>query len=323
MDSRIKELFERYETGKVSAAERKLVEDWFASFDKQQNVDLSDEQMAKIFWPVDKKVKHITRPRKILVLNRVLLKIAAVLILTLSIGFIWNTLFRAKPLPVKYSYLTAPLGAKKEFSLADGTVIFLNSGSMVRVPSDFGKKQRAVLLSGEAFFVVKHNPEKPFSIIADDVTIRDLGTSFDVKAYKEDKKISISVETGEVMAQRQSNDKKKLITQRSITHNQQWVYDDVSGIYALREVQSNRFSAWKDNRIQFDNASFEEIAATIQRWYNIPVTLSNNRSCRRYTVSFKNEPIQNVLYVLQSMSGMEYKILNKHLFINLKNCKKT
>nr|WP_255487017.1 FecR family protein [Mucilaginibacter sp. SP1R1] len=222
---------------------------------------------------------------------------------------------------ITYSTIAAPKGTKKQLTLPDGTFISLNSGSSIRIASNFGVKTREISLSGEAFFTVKHNAAKPFAIHSGKLLITDLGTEFDVKAYPEDRQIRVAVESGKVKVEKNNTNSKPEMFAEAITHNQQLVYNEQSNRHELSQVQTSNLIAWQQNKLCFDNASIDEIAHTLDRWYNVTVKLESNKACRHYTVSFNNEPLDHVLNVLSQLTGLSYQISNKVVLINLKNCK--
>ncbi len=203
MDSRIKELFERYESGNASIEERKLVEAWFANFDKDQEAIINEAEKAGIFNQMDSNIRQMLnrRKRKIWPINQWLTIAALLLITFLSFVFkFYNTGKTAQALA--YTYIIAPRGLKKQFSLPDSTIVYLNSGSVVRIPSNYNVKTREISLAGEAYFSVKHNASKPFSIHSGKLLITDLGTMFNVKAYPEEKLIRVAVESGQVKVEK-------------------------------------------------------------------------------------------------------------------------
>lgn len=224
---------------------------------------------------------------------------------------------------VTYTTVSAPNGVKKQWMLPDGTEVFINSGSSVRIASNFGVKNREVELIGEAYFQVKHNALKPFAIHTGKLVIQDIGTSFNVKAYPADEQIKVAVESGIVSVSKNATGPKAETYAKSIVQNQQFTYNKKSQLHALSSIKASESIAWKQNQLRFDNASFEEIASQIERWYNVRVKLDHNTGhYRRYTLSFNNEPVNNVLRVLSSLSGFNYQINNNSISINLKNCKK-
>nr|WP_255496148.1 FecR family protein [Mucilaginibacter sp. FT3.2] len=249
---------------------------------------------------------------------------AAAILLAASGIFLFKTQKSGNNTPaLTYTTVSAPNGVKKQWMLPDGTEVFINSGSSIRIASNFGVKNREVDLTGEAYFQVKHNALKPFSIRTNKLIIADIGTSFNVKAYPADEQIKVAVESGIVSVSKSNANLKVESYAKSITKNQQFTYNKQSQRHALNTIRASDAIAWKQNQLRFDDASFEEIAGQLERWYNVSVKLNHNTGhYRRYTLSFNNEPVGNVLKVLSSLSGINYQISNNSISINLKNCKK-
>ena len=318
MDSRIKELFERYQSGQASVEDQRLVEDWFAAFDSRQQTDFNDEQRAELFAQMDQEISTLVEghPARNILSNR-WLQVAAVLLI--GAGLLFYRSFRSVPkIPANYTLISTPKGIKKQLSLPDGSTVYLNSGSTLHISPGFGVTNRVVLLSGEAFFIVKHNQTKPFTIQSGRLMITDIGTAFNVKAYSDEGQVKVAVESGEVSIKEANANHAATVLTKSIIRNQQLVYDKNSRLVILNDTQASEIAAWRKNQLRFDNASFSEIAATLERWYGVTVNLHAPADSRRYTVSFNNEPVSNVLKVLGKLSGMSYQVINKSIQINLK-----
>ena len=315
MHSDIKKLFKKYLSGTASAEESKVVEDWFSSFDDKQQLNLNKHEKAVLFNRMDKKMATVLYKRN----HYTWLKIAATLFIVLSAGFaILHLQTNSVNDKVTYQVIRVPNGVKKQFLLPDSSTVYLNSGSSITIASNFGVNKRAVTLTGEAFFMVRHNKYKPFSINTGKLQITDIGTSFDVKAYPEEKQVRVAVATGEVKVEKRTAANKAEVFAASMIRNQQLVYDEVTNTHKLSAVKSESIAAWHVNQLRFDNASFENIALQLERWYNVTVKLDNAQKEKRYTVSFGNEPVNNVLAVLAKLSGATYQINDKTISINLK-----
>ena len=326
MDSRIQELFKRYRTGEASAEEQKLVEEWFTNFDREQR-ELTEAESADVFSAMDDHVYRAIKldkphPR----FSYRWLQVAAVAFIAYGL---WVFKLMQHPaerpaLKLAFTQFTAPKGVKKECELPDGTLVYLNSGSVMRIPSNFNIKAREVSLSGEAFFLVKHNELKPFAIHSGKLVITDIGTSFNVKAYPEEKLINIAVESGSVKVEKATAHRRLETFANALVHNQGLIYNEKNNSHILTQMDAGSMSLWKQNVLRFDNASFEEISHSLERWYNINVKVEHGSySNNRYTISFNNEPVSKVLSVLAKLSGMTYHIENKqNVSINLKNCKR-
>ncbi len=316
MDSNIKKLFERYQSGRASTDERRLVEEWFAEYDiNQSQINPDDLIFTRTDERIDKILHSNRKPPRLIYW----VPAAAIVIVATSLFLFKAIRQNKKPVANNYIVLSAPRGTKKQFKLSDGTSIHLNAGSQVRIPYDYDVSSREIILDGEGYFDVKHDAQKPFSIRSGNLHISDIGTSFDVKAYSDESQITVVVETGIVSVERN-----KQILAAALTSNMQLQYNGATGSHTVSNVNFENTLAWQQNILRFDNASFPEMARSIGRWYNVDVKLSDyNTAYHHYTISFKNEPLSQVLKVLSHLTGATYRINQQNISIYLKNCKKT
>ena len=130
-----------------------------------------------------------------------IIKIAAVFlfaVLLYSAGY--YLLYKPKHIKIAYVQITVPNGQKRTVTLPDGTKIWINSGSTLSYPKIPGKKYREVRLSGEALFEVTKNKHRPFIVKTKEVSVKVLGTVFNVSAYPGDKTIETTLVRGRVLA---------------------------------------------------------------------------------------------------------------------------
>ena len=95
--------------------------------------------------------------------------------------------------------LIIPYGKNSFIRLPDGTVAYLNAGSKLMYPTVFGGKTREVALLGEGYFEVAHNPEQPFVVKVNDLSVVALGTVFNISAYPSDKIVETMLVQGKVV----------------------------------------------------------------------------------------------------------------------------
>jgi len=319
LDKRIKILFERYQSGTATAEERKLVETWFESHYGQQGRKLSRNQETEVFEDLDTRIATMlassTTVRK---RDFKWLQVAAVLFTVVGAGLYgYQHLLKIKEAPETFTEIRSQNGEKKQVTLADGTIVFLNSGSSVFVSSKFGQQKREVKLTGEAFFEVHHNLSKPFIIHSGKLQTTDIGTSFNINAYPEDNKVKITVATGIVKVEANSRSGKPELFAKDLIRNQALSYNKIKNSHIVTTVNSDAVSSWRTNHLLFDNASYTEIARSVARWYNLDITLSPRiHDSKRYTLSFNNERPDKVLNVLSSLTQTTYTMKGRKVMIN-------
>ncbi|REA59503.1 hypothetical protein DSL64_17795 [Dyadobacter luteus] len=191
----------------------------------------------------------------------------------------------------------------RHFMLPDSSRILLQAGSEVQYEDH--ENERTVALEGEAYFDVQHKPEKPFVIRAGDITVRVVGTAFNVKAYRDQNKVTVAVTRGKVKVEKGDELLGILIQDQKI------VYDAKS-----RNAETHTNEEEQDpvkRRMEFESVSFKTIARQLEQRYGITIRFGNKEleGCP-VTASFQGtETIQEILDVLTATRGATYKIENK------------
>lgn len=200
--------------------------------------------------------------------------------------------------------VNVPLGSKSRVTLADSTVVFLNSGSELQYPSVFVEGKREVSLIGEAFFNVKSDTANPFTVKTNDYDILVTGTQFNVCAYGDDPFSKVSLKEGKVGI---------LFTGKSepvgIVPGQQIYLNRVERKYQVKESDAEVESSWKEGEFRYKEISFPELIKRLERWYNVTLTYSLPQLDEmRYSGNFKNqETIWQVLDGLKLTTPIDYK----------------
>ncbi|MER0437958.1 FecR family protein [Emticicia sp. W12TSBA100-4] len=177
-----------------------------------------------------------------------------------------------------------------EQTLPDGSVVFLNANTNLSYPADFEGDTREINLSGEAFFKVQRNENKPFIIHANGSDIRVLGTSFNVKAYT--KNVKVSVESGKVEFK---HEKKQTLLVKGEEAEFEAEKDSIKKAVML---DKNTF-AYKTKTFVFEDSSLEHVINVLSENYHTKIILKNNniKTCR-LTTTFTNETLPNALNVI-------------------------
>jgi len=227
---------------------------------------------------------------------------------------------------------------KDVLTLPDGTVVTLNSATTIKYPDHFGDSTREVYLEGEAYFNVNKDPGHPFIIHADKMNIRVLGTSFNVKSYKNEPSGEATLITGsiEVTLNDRPSDriilkpKEKLIVQnnrftRKQPHLAQTISDSAgkSTRYALtnltyfhNNVNTVVETSWVENKLVFSNKDFIDISGDLERWYGVHIEFMTERA-KHYNFSgyFEKETLPEALDALKMIDHFNYKIEDSTVYI--------
>ncbi|WP_256001877.1 FecR family protein [Pedobacter deserti] len=237
---------------------------------------------------------------------------AATLLLLCGVAF-WYVGRSPKVASAAYGQISNPEGRQTRILLPDSSLVYLAGGSTIRFPKNFGRKTRMISLNGEAFFDVVHG-NRPFVIKSGAVTTVVLGTSFNVKAFQRDHKVTVSVNTGKVGVLNKVNGKNVLISY--LLPNDQLELNTITGNTSKSRADAEQTSAWIRNHFIFNNAMLYDILASLEHRYGRKIELMDPGAGNiRVTAKFKNMALKDVLAELMTLSGLRYIERNGQLFI--------
>ena len=201
-------------------------------------------------------------------------------------------------------------GMVSQFTLNDGTKVWLNSGSELEFPLQFSGKKREVRLKGEAFFEVNENKEHPFQVIANNLNIEVLGTSFNVVSYEDEAISEVVLVKGKVDLISSSEGIKKNLGY--LLPGQKALYDRVKKKVLKKDVDVEKYIAWRDGYLIFRDDRMDDVIKRLNRWFNVEIVL-NNDELKNYTfqATFKNENLLQILNLLKLSSPITYKITER------------
>lgn len=287
----------------------------------QETVMLEDTQSTKIQY-----IKYIAA--------------ASVVIIMSIIGwtyYSWNHSQQvlANQLKETKSEVSTKNGSKTKIQLPDGTQVWLNAGSKLNYKNDFGKEFREVTLTGEAFFDVVKNAQKPFIIHTATIDVRVLGTKFNVKSYPGDKTTETSLVRGsvEVVVRKRPNEKYILKpNEKIVVLNEENLprisnvglhrnvnIDPIIAIKKLTFLQGDTVAletAWAYNKLSFEDEPFVEVARKMQRWYNVNFEFRNDVLKEiRLNGTFVNETLPQAMEALKYTNRFRYEIQGDTIII--------
>jgi ferric-dicitrate binding protein FerR (iron transport regulator) len=183
----------------------------------------------------------------------------------------------------------------KQINLPDGSVVWLNRSTKLTYPKKFSDAERLIKLDGEAFFDVSKNPDKPFVVKSDALTVKVLGTEFNFNGRKSVNMASVSLLAGSVRAS--GNHNEGLIV---LSPNQKVVLNKLTGQMTVQLMNTKLDAVWHNNLIPFKNANINEIAKTLERFYKVRITVSSDidKSITYSGVIEREDAIDSVLTVL-------------------------
>tara|TARA_B100000408_G_scaffold38977_3_gene29512 strand:- start:2125 stop:3057 length:933 start_codon:yes stop_codon:yes gene_type:complete len=302
-----KKLAEKYTHKKVNSQERLAMDIFFSKMqeaNKNVLVPISSEKREKLFYNIQ---QNLTIKRKRTPLKKYLAMAAAGFTTLLMLGFFTGMFSN------NYTTIIAEKGEKKEIKMDDGSVIFLNGNSSITYENNF-TEERTVKLQGEAFFKVARDTAHPFTIQSKDLETRVLGTSFNIKSYK-DQVPMVSVNTGKVEVIPLKNPEYKVI----LTKDQQASFKE-NRKPKISKGDSRDFNAWTRKMIILKNTSLEHTAKIIENWYDVNIQFADDSLKQlKITGKFNDEKLSNVLKSLALIKNLKIDSTNKKQIIIRKN----
>ena len=244
------------------------------------------------------------------------LRYAAIILFFMVVSFMINTIH---PKPANLESFISNIersthnGQHLAFMLDDGTKIHLNSNSKVIYPETFSDSSREVYLTGEGFFEVAHDSQRPFKVITGDVSTTALGTSFNI--HYNQNKADISLVTGRV----------KVETKESAIETESFILspghelhcDLLKDSYLIDEFNVSAVAGWKDGILYFENASLHEMTSKLESWYDVTIATENksNQNLKNWSYSgkFEKQTLDNVLHGIGYVEKFTYKIDGKNV----------
>jgi len=232
------------------------------------------------------------------------LRVAAVLLVALVISnvFFWSKT-EENNIAIHSQTITVPMGAKTKVQLPDSSIVWLNSGSTLSYPIQFGNS-KCVSLTGEAYFeVIKTS--KQFIVTTEYGNVEVKGTSFNVKAYKDDDSFETTLEEGIVVYK--VKDSHYEVT---LKPGEQVIKS--SNGFDVKQVETKYFTSWKDGKMLFNRDPFPNFIKKLERWYNVKIEYSDpDLNKLWYSGTIEMETISEVMEMICKVAPVTYSFNNK------------
>ena len=313
--------------GELNQEEKSKLEEWISShpdnskeyeaytelWNKSKKLVLSDSINVEASLAETKKRINLSgKNRRWSVLFK---QVAAVLILSVSFSILYNY-FVIKgtngeiPEQIVYQEIKVAYGTQTKIILADGTNVWLNSGSTLRFPNSFQKaNERKVDLNGEGFFEVTKNDTKPFIVNTSKLDVKVYGTSFNVSAYEDYNTMNVALVEGKVsLIKKYGNEIKELIVLNpnevvEYNINEKKLYHSADNNYMQKYI------AWKEGQIVFYGDPINRVIERLEKWYNVDINITDNALQNySFTATFIDESLEQVLKLLCLSSQMQCTI---------------
>ena len=310
----MKQLFEKYLAGNATAEERETLLRRLHTDEQLGGWLRADIEFAEGGMPEpirERILNNVYARTQRPLISRRCWSIAAVMLILIISGALGWTLFgiqnqnlksQISNNPIRDIIVTTGMGEHSRVSLPDGTALTLNAQTTVRYNLADGKRQ--VSIDGEAFFEVARDPEHPFVVSANGMTVTCLGTSFDVRNYSDESTASVVLRDGKVRVNARDAD-------LTMEPGSRVLMDRQTLALSKHTVTPSDYTAWLNGEIKFNNQTLEEIAAELSRNYNIDLVITSDELRQeRFNGYLGRSSLRNILDVLCLASDMSYHVDN-------------
>jgi len=324
-------LIQRYVSGSATSEEMKKLENWMeqSSENKRlvrdvkniwdntppENFEINVEEAWKDFEKRRMKKKQLSQhPRKSRKSLIYFYRVAAVLLATLFASYVYYTQIQFENEQsqqherlVTMQELATGIGDKAEVTFSDGSRVILNASSKIEFPQKFQSQKREVFLDGEAYFEVKHDPERPFLVHNKNVEVEVLGTKFNVRGWNEDPSVEVVVQSGMVAVKAfdksTNNQRKAILTEGNYTN-----VDYKCGPLPVEKVDVRSHLVWMSGGLHFDHVPFRRVISDVERRFEVRIELKDQELLDvPFTSTFYNAGLDEVLSVIGTSLKLNYK----------------
>lgn len=213
---------------------------------------------------------------------------------------------------LRFNELEIPRGGEYKVRLADGTLVYLNSATRMKYPVKFDEKERKVYLSGEAYFEVAKDPERPFFVEMEGVEVRVYGTSFNVNTHQKGNVQTVLVK-GSIGVKVLSSGMESVIRPGQMAEFKQG-----NTKVDVKDVNVAVYTDWKDGIFRFENQRLEDILTVLSNWYDVDI-FYQTVSVKELHFSGYMERYKDVSVILEAITlstGVTFSIQGKTIIVS-------
>jgi ferric-dicitrate binding protein FerR (iron transport regulator) len=316
-------LFEKFLDKQATSDEVKLLIEWlkkdnaFNHWADEQWLAAPEEldpvRREALFHRIQVRINRESKPAaRTYSLRQWLIRTAAMWILLIATGTMGTLLYfqSAERTDMQDTILLVEKGQKAGIILPDGTKAWLNSDSKLTYGNDFNRKERLLHLEGEAYFEVAPDQKRAFIVQANELSVKALGTSFNLKSYPDETEISATLITGKLEV-KSANSEVILYPNEKSTYHKQSLAMEKAAVYDAKE-----YVQWKNNTLSFDAETFENIAKILERHYNIRIVFESEAlKGYKFTGKPNNTSLESILQILSQTSPLLYEMKDSEIIL--------
>ncbi|NML23536.1 DUF4974 domain-containing protein [Pseudoflavitalea sp. G-6-1-2] len=302
----LQQAIDRIAAGTHTDQDLELYNNWCNAAQEQQSpmpADFPDRQQ-QMLQNIESRIKGKSY-RKLIIWSGVAAA-AAVLILYMSGGFFSVNISSKQP-SMPYNILATEKGQQRHITLPDGTNVWLNAASHLKYPASFASTtERRVELTGEAYFEVAKDKEKPFIVQSRDQEVKVLGTHFNISSYSDDPLVQTTLLEGSV----------KVNNQITLEPGEQTLLDD-AGKLTIRKADTAMAVSWKKGNLEFRNENIYGIMRKISRFHDIQVIYEGHIPMDGMNGNFAlRQSIPEILEIIQTTSLLRCRQEGRKIYIS-------
>lgn len=316
--SDIRQRLEDFQAGRLDAAGKHALQ--------QALEGLSEQELSELF-PVDafvnnkehqlpeadidtalERFRSKRKPLTKLVSFKHISRYAAILVLVVGSGFLLRKgVFNYEQKSERrFRTMRIADGNHGSITLSDGSRVTINGGSTLYFPEEFEDSARIVYIEeGEAYFEIAKDARRPFYVRSPQLNVKVLGTSFTVRDYKDEQNAIVNVNSGKIGL-------KGLVLNAGMG----LTADKQNGTFIREEIDTATTTAWIRGELIFQDAGLQQVLQVLQHKYAVHFDVKDAALLKRkYTATFRNNTIDNVMQQLKLMSSFQYTITDNQIVI--------
>lgn len=308
-----------YLNNELSEDDKKYLEKWISIDENHKKIfyDMTEIWLASKALKADKLHSDTAYYKTLIKINKVenkksryikWVKVGVAVIsgfIIMSAGFYWGTYTKDSQLISSIQTFEAPMGARSKTVLPDGSVVWLNAGSKLSYSSGFSTISREVNLIGQAYFEVCNNPKLPFKVITDEIDVKVLGTKFDVKAYRDEKDVTVTLSEGSVEFINKTLSESPLIMEPL----EQIVYDKDTKQTSRTRVPKTLAGHWINGAHFFYELTLEQITRQLEKSFDVRFIYKSEekKSLTFYADFNEDHTLDEILEIISITKRIRYE----------------
>ncbi|WP_439556446.1 FecR family protein [Dyadobacter sp.] len=322
------ELLRKYLANECTGSERQFVDEWYRTLHLHSEEEFTENDEEKLLLRIQGELSEqraFPDETPVRVINWEVYLSGAAAAVILSLGFLFYHLqFQKQPVSSFSSHEIPVKMANRQkktvrYELPDHSIVWIQPGASIEHPRSFnGKNTREINFEGEGFFNVSKDREHPFIIHSGTLKTEVLGTSFNVRANRDEKTYQVSVVTGSVSVSSENQAEKVLLKP-----SQQAVFERATNDLRMAnlDIKKNDKETWQPVSLDFDNVTLQEITEQLQNVFRVKISVANPalKQCV-IKVGFNNQNLPEILEMINTLLGSTYEMDGDHIVLSGEGC---